>query len=216
MAGLNDRQRHALEDAKSNDGLRRTHDPNTPSAAPWPAPHVWQTLNSLTNRGLLVKTTADNGEQRVDTWRITDAGREALDPPPKTRRVGHNSMRAKGAAVSLVYVNGVWQHQRFPEPEKVTDSENDSEDAELERKRERHDAEVQARRKDRKLLSAEARLVEVRRRAKQRQLNVSHEAHIAEKMIDRARRGGRPVPEAAVTKIERLEERLDYRPDLAA
>ena len=80
----------------------------------------------------------------------------------------------------------------------------------------RHSAEVEARQQVRKLLTSEDRLREVQRQAKLRHIDVSGEVHTVKRMLERARKGGRQDPPAAVERIERIEARLDYRPDLAA
>lgn len=118
MTRLTELMRTTLENAARQDGLRRTHD-DKPGRPPWPMPH--QSLNALVNRGLLAHTRTRNRKgYPLDIWRITDTGREALKPPQRISRDTHNSMAAKGAATTRVLVGGVWQHLKFPEPEKVT------------------------------------------------------------------------------------------------
>lgn len=82
--------------------------------------------------------------------------------------------------------------------------------------RARHAAEVEARQQTRRLLDAEKRLAEAKRQAKLRHIDVSREVHVVKNMLDRARKGGRAEPEAAIHRLERIEARLDHRPDLAA
>lgn len=78
----------------------------------------------------------------------------------------------------------------------------------------RYCAELEQARKTRQMLSIEARMADVQRRAKLRGANVSGEMHVVKKMLDRARNGGRKDPPAAFERIERIEYRLDWRPDL--
>jgi hypothetical protein len=78
--------RNALEAAARNP-LRRTHD-TTAGKPSWPA-HP-STLAALVDekhgRGYLVRTEERNRKGfRVDVWTLTDAGREALHPPPRFR-----------------------------------------------------------------------------------------------------------------------------------
>jgi hypothetical protein len=78
----------------------------------------------------------------------------------------------------------------------------------------RYQLELEQAQQDRKLLSMEARMAEVQRRAKMRHVNFSRELFTARKMLERAQAGGRKEPQAAVRLVETLEYRLDYRPDL--
>jgi hypothetical protein len=208
--------RAALDDARRNDGFRLVHDdkPGRPRP-PWP----WPTIHALERREFVDHADLrDAAGGRYEKWTITDAGRLALDPPPQTvRRDSHNSMRAKGAATTRVCIGGVWTSQRFPEPEKVTRlAQDDITKKARERDRKRHQLEVQDRQQARQSLDAETRLVEVQRQAKMRHIDVSGEVHVLRKMIERAKKGGRQQPAAAVTRLERIERRLDDRPDLAA
>lgn len=75
--------RDALERALREDGLRRVHTLGK-GKPPWPAHHA--TLAALQRHGLV--DHARDRDRRAfvrDTWTITDAGRVALDPPPKPR-----------------------------------------------------------------------------------------------------------------------------------
>lgn len=108
--------RDALEQIRRQP-LRRVHTPG-PGKPPWPK-HP-STLAALVKRGFVARTEGRNKDaHKADIWTITDEGRTALNPPPRLRVEPHHGMGAKGAATSLALVNGVWQHQRFPEPEKV-------------------------------------------------------------------------------------------------
>jgi hypothetical protein len=79
----------------------------------------------------------------------------------------------------------------------------------------RYQAEVEQAQKDRRMLSIEQRMADAVRRAKLRHADVSGEMHVIKQMLERARKGGRAEPLAALERVERLEARLDYRPDLA-
>jgi hypothetical protein len=78
----------------------------------------------------------------------------------------------------------------------------------------RYLADLSEAQKARQLLSIEARMADVQRRAKLRHADVSGEIHIVKKMLERARAGGRADPRAAMNRIELIEARLDWRPDL--
>jgi hypothetical protein len=88
----------------------------------------------------------------------------------------------------------------------------------------RHNAEVEQREHNRQaltqavgpLIAAEHRMNEARRRAKLQHVDVSHELHIMRRDLDRARNGGRDNPTNVIARLERLEARLDHRPDLDA
>lgn len=71
--------RDALRRARS-EPLRRVHRPG-PGRAPWP--HHPSTLAALVRNGFVVRGEHHSRRgNRTETWTITDAGREALDPPP--------------------------------------------------------------------------------------------------------------------------------------
>lgn len=86
----------------------------------------------------------------------------------------------------------------------------------------RHDADVEQREHNRKalveavgpLIAAEHRMAEARRRAKLQHVDISHELHIMRRDLDRARAGGRDNPRQVIARLEKLEARLDHRPDL--
>ena len=78
----------------------------------------------------------------------------------------------------------------------------------------RHAAEVEQAHAIRGALTVEQRMMDAQRRAKLQRVDVSHELHIMRQMVDRARKGGRHDPPAALARIERVEAVLDYRPDL--
>lgn len=76
--------REALQAARANP-LRRTHtiDPTTglppEGKPPWPA--AANTLAALVRRGLLERgQTRNRKDEHVDLWKITSAGRQALEP----------------------------------------------------------------------------------------------------------------------------------------
>ena len=78
----------------------------------------------------------------------------------------------------------------------------------------RHHADVERARADRETLPVDARIRDAKRRAKLRHADISGEMHAVEKIVERATRGGRPVPPAALDRLRRIEARLDYRHDL--
>ncbi len=85
----------------------------------------------------------------------------------------------------------------------------------------RHHATIQQAEQTRRLLKAEHRIADAQRRAKRQHIDVSHEIRIVQKMLDRARRSNRQQapedrqdPPAAIARLERIEARLDHRPDL--
>ena len=61
----------------------------------------------------------------------------------------------------------------------------------------------------RPLLKAEDRLRDLKRRAKHSHVDISHELHIMQRDVDKARLRGQPVPERVLTRCERLEGTLD-------
>jgi hypothetical protein len=76
--------RQALITASHQDGLRRTHE-TLHGQPPWPAPPM--TLHALNRRGLVTYTRILNRKgDPVDIWRITEAGRQALNPPARNNR----------------------------------------------------------------------------------------------------------------------------------
>lgn len=79
----------------------------------------------------------------------------------------------------------------------------------------RYEAEVELSQQTRKLLTIEQRMADAQRRAKLRHADISGEMHVVKQMLKRARKGGREDPPAALERVERIEARLDYRPDLA-
>jgi hypothetical protein len=76
---VTERMREALLEARKGP-LRRVHD-GTEGKPPWPAPAA--SLAALVKHGLLARSErkSKNGN-RVQEWTLTDAGREALKPPP--------------------------------------------------------------------------------------------------------------------------------------
>lgn len=80
----------------------------------------------------------------------------------------------------------------------------------------RHEAEVERMNVIRQALDLEQRMAEAHRRAKRQHINVSHEMRIVQQLVERAQRGNRTTPPEAIRRIERIEAKLDYRPDLAA
>jgi hypothetical protein len=70
--------------AATKQPLRRLHNPQ-PGTPPWPAHPT--TLNALTRHNYLTLTERRNKHGwRLQEWQITDAGRQALNPPPKVLR----------------------------------------------------------------------------------------------------------------------------------
>jgi hypothetical protein len=75
----------ALERAQREDGIRRVHRTDKPGRPPWPAPAP--TICALLRHGLLEHSRNRNRDGWwADIWKITDAGRLALDPPAGIRR----------------------------------------------------------------------------------------------------------------------------------
>jgi DNA-binding PadR family transcriptional regulator len=73
---MTSKMREALQDAQRGN-LRRVHD----TEAAWPA--APNTLGALVRHGLLERTETRSLKGRdVTLWSISDAGREALKPPP--------------------------------------------------------------------------------------------------------------------------------------
>jgi hypothetical protein len=115
----------ALTDAsKRQEGLRRTHDPDTPGAAPWPqlrgGPANANALAALVRRGFLTRERIKHRRTGapVDVWSITDAGREALVPKPVKRRDTPQQLRVATGGTKFMQ-GGVWVDIPIPEPEKV-------------------------------------------------------------------------------------------------
>lgn len=79
----------------------------------------------------------------------------------------------------------------------------------------RYLSDVESAQQSRRLLTIEQRMADAVRRAKIRHADITGEMHVIRQMLDRARKGGRPDPPSAIERIERIEARLDYRPDLA-
>ena len=74
----------------------------------------------------------------------------------------------------------------------------------------RHKVEVEAAQQSRRLLSAESRLRDAQRRAKDKHVKAMRlEFKAIEAMLDRARNGGQPDPPSAIRKLEKLEGQLD-------
>lgn len=107
--------RAALQQAlRSNGELRRVHD-DREGSPPWPAHPA--SLAALVRHGLMEESERrSNKGHRMQLWQITDAGREALDPPKKAQRDVFRPMG--GNTTSRVMVGGVWQDISMPEPEK--------------------------------------------------------------------------------------------------
>lgn len=78
----------------------------------------------------------------------------------------------------------------------------------------RYTADIEHAHQIREQLSMEQRMADARRRAKLRHADISGEMHAITKMLEHAERGGRKTPPAAVTRLQRIEARLDYRWDL--
>lgn len=108
--------REALTKAKRDDGLRRTHD-GTPGKPAWPAPPA--TIAALIRHELVTHDQIRNRKAfLVDIWKITDTGREALEPSAGVRRdtVRRLHLRAIGGTRHFMG-DGVWEDRRIPEPE---------------------------------------------------------------------------------------------------
>jgi len=99
-------------------GLRRVHD-DGPGRPPWPAP--WQTLYALERRELVVRSRRISRKGwPIDEWAITEAGREALSPRPRTRRASVDRLRIAGGSTRSMQA-GEWVEVRIPEPERMPD-----------------------------------------------------------------------------------------------
>lgn len=84
--------RQALVEARRGP-LRRLHD-DQPGKPPWPAPPA--SLAALVSRGLLETGTMRSRKGwHIDTWTITDAGREAIAPPAARSRPDHPRFLAR-------------------------------------------------------------------------------------------------------------------------
>jgi hypothetical protein len=108
--------RDALRAARSQP-LRRVHKPE-PGQPPWPA-HPSR-LAALVRRGLLTGPDERRSRKghRMDVWTITDAGVEALDWRPPTRRGGRAVLRVPGGTTRPMQL-GEWDERRIPEPDKL-------------------------------------------------------------------------------------------------
>lgn len=73
----------------------------------------------------------------------------------------------------------------------------------------RHRAAVEQARDARQTWTVEKRIGVVKLRAKQQRVDVSHELHIIEKALARARSGGRELPAAPMKRLEAVEALLD-------
>lgn len=213
-APLTELMRKALERALAHDGLRRVHD-DQPGAPPWPAPAA--SLNACVRRGLLCRTTVVNADGlTIDKWTITDDGRDALNPAATVRPDSFWSMRALGRAGTRTMVRGVWVEQSVPEPERAEKIPARVQRPITARARLVHaqhrTLDVAAQQQLRAALSMEQRMAEAKRRARLRNVDVSHELHVIGRMLERDRLKGR-APEKARTRLEGLERRLD-RPEL--
>jgi len=83
----------------------------------------------------------------------------------------------------------------------------------------RHAREVEQREQARQLLTLEHRMTAARGAAKMQRVDVSGELYVLDKMLKRARKGGVSDPPPVIERLERLEARLDHKPqpgDLAA
>jgi hypothetical protein len=76
----------------------------------------------------------------------------------------------------------------------------------------RHARDVEIARQDRQRLESEQRIRAAHERAKRQHVNVSGELHVVQKMLDRAKAGGRREPVAAIRRLEKVEETLDGVP----
>src|SRR4051812_37067391 len=76
----------------------------------------------------------------------------------------------------------------------------------------RHAAEAQEARESRTVLTPEQRVTNARRRARVQRVDVSRDLHVVCQMLTRARTGGRVVPDAAMRRLESVENLLDGRP----
>jgi hypothetical protein len=111
--------RDALKASARTEGLRRILRPDLEGADKWPcSPNTWR---ALLRRGLCEERLIRNRHgHRVQQLVITEAGRDALNPPAKDRPTDEPVlMRVKGWATTRVMQGGVWVTQSFPEPEEV-------------------------------------------------------------------------------------------------
>jgi hypothetical protein len=212
---LTTHMRQALQTAAAQDGLRRTHDTEH-GQPPWPAPPA--TLHALLNRQLVTHTRIRNRKgYHVDTWTITDAGREALNPPPRQHTTRPRYMQPAGSRGGDYTTNPARSidtdqppHGRFAVAISVTHADLTDYAAIAEAKRrEQAEAQARAQRQLRETLTFERRLVEANRQAKRQHVNVSSEMRLIERMLTRAQAGGRKPPASAFDRIQALEQRLD-------
>lgn len=72
-----------------------------------------------------------------------------------------------------------------------------------------HARDVEVAQQLRPTLAAEDRLKDIRRRAKHSHVDLSHETHIMERDLERARLRSQPAPARVVVRLEKLEGLLD-------
>lgn len=72
-----------------------------------------------------------------------------------------------------------------------------------------HALDVAAAQVSRPLLAAEDRLADLRRRAKYAKVDMSHETHIMQRDLERARGRGQVAPPRVLVRLEKLEGLLD-------
>jgi hypothetical protein len=72
-----------------------------------------------------------------------------------------------------------------------------------------HALDVAAAQELRPQLACEDRLKDIRRRAKHAHVDLSHETHLMERDLEKARKRGQPAPKRVVARLEKLEGLLD-------
>lgn len=76
----------------------------------------------------------------------------------------------------------------------------------------RHAAEVQDAQEARTVLTAEQRVFNAAARARRQHVDLGKDLHLVSKALERARAGGRSVPESVIRRLERVEAKLDGAP----
>lgn len=143
-------------------------------------------------------------------WFLASNGRTRTSPPraapfnpPDPRNTDVEALRreAEVARAALTFRD---------EPEQVGPRwlEDYAQVADLHRSQQ-HAKDVAAAQVLRPLLDVDDRVRDIQRRAKYAHVNLSHEVHIMQRDIERAKRGGRAAPIAVMNRCEKLEALLD-------
>jgi hypothetical protein len=101
----------------ANSGASTTQ---TPGRRPWPAPAG--TLRALERHGLMTVARVLNKDGLpTDVWEITQAGKDALDPPARHRQESKKWLGVKGHNSTRFMQFGVWKDATFPDADKEVD-----------------------------------------------------------------------------------------------